>query len=155
LRLAICDCRTIQSPKSKIANSRAGLTLVEVLLALVILGIGLSGLIATASKCLSVAKKARNYETARELLARVDIEKPIQLEKKIEDAEGSGSFDAPYQGYAWKREIELVGLEEDCLYRVNTRVSWAEHGQNAWEELVTYVYAPGEKKGSVAKPAAN
>ena len=63
---------------------KAGLTLIEVMLAVVILGVALVVLVSTAATCLSVAKKARNYETARELLARLELEHPIK-KKKIDD----------------------------------------------------------------------
>ena len=40
---------------------RRGLTLIEVMLALAILGVGLSVLISTASKCLAVIRQSKNY----------------------------------------------------------------------------------------------
>jgi prepilin-type N-terminal cleavage/methylation domain-containing protein len=135
---------------SRIARRRrAGLTLVEVLLAIVILGIGLVVLIAAASRCIAVVRKVRNFETSRELLAQVELENPIQLEEDIEDANKSGSFSSPYSGYSWGREVELIGNEEDALYLVSTTIRWAERGQNVAESFVTYVYAPDAKmKGS-------
>ena len=46
----------------------AGMTLVEVLLAVVILGIALGGLVEAASRSLAVVRQARNYEMARRML---------------------------------------------------------------------------------------
>ena len=129
-----------RKPKDK-SRRRAGLTLLEVLLAIIILGIGLIVLVSTASKCLSVAKKARNYETARELLARVELEHPIKKDK-MEEADGDGSFDADYSGYRWTRKVDLVGLEKDGLWEVSTTVSWSESSGGNSEEIVTYVHAP-------------
>jgi prepilin-type N-terminal cleavage/methylation domain-containing protein len=124
---------------------KSGLTLVEVLMALVILGTGLVVLIAAASRCIAVVRKVRNFETSRELLAQVELENPIQLEEKIEDANKSGSFSHPYSGYTWQREVEFVGHEEDGLFEVRTTIGWSERGENVSEKFVTYVYAPEAK----------
>ena len=133
------QCSVTGSRKHR--SPRSGLTLIEVMLAVVILGISLVILVSTAAKCLSIAKKARNYETARELLARLELEEPIKKDK-IEDANGSGSFDSEYSAYSWDREVEFVGLEEDGLWKITSTVKWSEStGQNS-EQLVTYIYAP-------------
>lgn len=111
-------------------------------MALVILGTGLVVLIAAASRCIAVVRKVRNFETSRELLAQVELENPIQLEEKIEDANKSGAFSYPYGGYTWNREVEFVGNEEDGLFEVRTTIGWSERGENVSEKFVTYVYAP-------------
>lgn len=134
----------LQSPVSK----RSGLTLVEVMLALAILGIGLGALIATASKCLSVVHQSKNYETARHLIGLVEVENPLQLEEKIQTGAETGSFQGGYNGYSWSRTIEqATDDEEDGLFRVTTRVSWSERGQSAFEEVSTYLYAPEPEEG--------
>lgn len=131
---------------------RAGLTLIEVMLALAILGIGLSVLIETASKCLSVVRQSRNYETARHLLGRVELEHMIDKEK-IEKGTEEGSFNDPYSGYHWTRTIDLISKkEEEGLYSIATRVSWSERGETPYEEVVTYLYAPKTKGGTVVSP---
>jgi prepilin-type N-terminal cleavage/methylation domain-containing protein len=138
----------IRTHRSRITGHRshkAGLTLIEVLLALLILGVALPPLVAAAGRCLSIAKKARHYETARELLARVELEHPIKRDE-IEEANDSGSFDEEYSGYRWVRSAELIGLEEDGLYEITTTVSWTETGSENHETIVTYLYAP-ENKG--------
>jgi hypothetical protein len=101
-------------------------------------------LVAAAGRCLSVAKKARHYETARELLARVELEFPIKRDK-IDEANDSGTFDGEYSGYAWKREVELVGLEDDGLHTITTTIIWSERGQGNSETVVTLLHAPPEK----------
>lgn len=135
-------------------GSRAGLTLIEVLLALVILGTGLVVIIAAASRCIAVVRKVRNFETSRELIARVDLEKPIPLVEDIEEANGSGSFSGEFSGYGWRREVELVGEEEDALYKVTTTILWSERGQDASESVVTYLYWPEAKEGGSVTRAA-
>jgi prepilin-type N-terminal cleavage/methylation domain-containing protein len=132
--------------------ARPGFTLVEVLLALAILGIGVSVLIATTARCLSVARKARHYETARHLLDRVELEHPFDPDD-TSAASAAGSFGAPDDGYAWSRTATAVGEEEDRFYEVRTRIAWSERGYNAGEEVVTYVYAPKPVEGgSLVRP---
>jgi prepilin-type N-terminal cleavage/methylation domain-containing protein len=137
----------------QVSGFRSGLTLIEVMLAITILGMGLTVLIASASRCLSVVRQAKNYETARHLLGRVEVEKPLQLEEKIEAGSEDGDFtDEP--GYQWTRQIEIVGKEEDGLFSVHTSVSWSDSGKKKSEEVMTYLYRPEEKKGGtvVSKP---
>lgn len=123
-------------------RSRAGLSLIEVLMAVVILGTGLVIIIASASRCVAVARKVRSLETTRELFGRVELEKPIWLEEKIEDAEGGGTFTGEYSQYRWRREVEEVGDEKDGLWKVTTTIFWSERGKENSETVVTYVHWP-------------
>ncbi len=137
------------SPASRIPNPehrnplsrRAGLTLIEVLLALVILGTGLVALVTAAGRCISVARQAKNYETARELLAMVEVENPMLLEEKPEDIAGGGSF-SEFPGFRWTREIVQEGFEEDGLWRVTTTINWTENKSARNEQVVELIYWP-------------
>jgi prepilin-type N-terminal cleavage/methylation domain-containing protein len=135
----------------QVSGFKTGLTLVEVMLALAILGIGLTVLISTASKCLAVVKQSRNYESARHFLALVELDfknKILELEPGQELEDGSGTVTFPesdlYRG-TW--EVTTEGDEEDGLKKVVFRVAWSEHGANPYEEVVTYLHVPEEKKG--------
>jgi prepilin-type N-terminal cleavage/methylation domain-containing protein len=136
----------------ELPRSRAGFSLIEVMIATAILGIGIAGIVVAGSKCLAVARQARNYEVAREAVARVEIEEPIVLEEKIENAENSGTLEAPYQNFTWQRSVERVGLEEDALYEVTTIVQWSEGSDKGREEIVTFVRRPGENLPGTAAP---
>ena len=131
------------------AVSRKGFTLIEVMLAILILGIGLVVLVNSASRCLAVVKSARLYEDARHLIARVELEFPIDREEFSEGRE-SGNFEGRYGKYRWEREVSLSGEEEDGFYEVSTRILWSESGnRRGREEVVTYMYVPeSAKKGS-------
>lgn len=128
--------------------------MVEVLLALAIATTGLTVLVAAASSCLAVARRARQFEEAHRLLALIELQHPVLGE--IEVGADSGTFPPPYDRYQWKREIILEGegeeAEEEGLYRVTMTVSWSERGRTASESVVTYVHAPAQKKeGTVEK----
>jgi len=121
--------------------SRSGMTLVEVMIAMVILSIASSALLMAMSRCLSVVRTARSREAARGLIARVDVENPIES-VDLDELMESGTFDDA-EGYVWYREIQMVDQEErPGLFLVTTRVEWAERGRDAFEEVVVYRYAP-------------
>ena len=122
-------------------SRRAGLTLIEVILATAILGIGLTTLVAATSRCLAVARKAQQYEVARRLIGQVDLEIPPNFEE-LEDSLENGQFERPYQDYTWEREILEFEDEELEMFSVRTAVYWNDRGTEAKEEVMTYVYGP-------------
>lgn len=125
----------------RLLASKKGLTLIEVLIALVILSVGVSSMMMAMSKCLSVVRTARNREMARGLFQRVDIENPIER-VDIEELSESGDFD-DLEGYTWFRDIVVVDEEErPGLFIVTTRIQWSERGRDAFEEITMYKYAP-------------
>ena len=112
-------------------------------------------LIATASTCLSVVKQSRNYESARHFLALVELEfknKLLEMEEgqKLEDGEESVTFkeSSLYKGF-W--EVTTEGEEEDGLKKVVFRVAWSERGVQPYEEVVSYLYVPQEKRGGTGE----
>ena len=129
------------SPLIKKKRTCCGLTLIEVLLALVILSTGVSSMMIAMSQALSVVRTARNREIAQNLLRRIDLDFPIEkidYEERIE----SGEFDDP-EGYYWTREILLIDEEErPGLFLTRTRIEWSERGRDAYEEVQLYTYAP-------------
>ncbi len=125
----------------KKTTSKTGMTLIEVLIALIILSVGVSSMMMAMSRCLAVVRTARNRDVARSLLRQVDIENPIDR-KTIEETTESGDFE-DHEGFEWSREILMVDEEErPGLFLVTTRIQWAERGKDAFEEIVSYKYAP-------------
>lgn len=122
---------------SNIPARNAGLTLVEVMLAIVILGIGTGILLVAISRCMSVATQAQYYSKAHRLILQVDAENPI-TRGEIDEGTESGKFD---DGFTWDREItESEDEGREGLYLVRTRVSWSRRGKNAFEEVQSYLY---------------
>jgi prepilin-type N-terminal cleavage/methylation domain-containing protein len=120
-----------------------GLTLVEVLLAIVILGIGAGVLMLATARCLAVISKSQHYSTAHRLILQVEAEHPL-TRGMIEAGQDSGTF-ADSEGYKWDREIlEPENENRPGLYTVRTRVSWADRERENFEEVMTWVYIPQE-----------
>lgn len=130
-------------------RSKAGMSLIEVLAALAILGIGLAVLIQSVSRCLEVVHKTRNYETARYLFQRLNLEHPLGVNEQIADGLQEGQFDEPHEGFKWTREILSIGLEEEPLYQVKTRITWSnDGGRESSQETTTIVFKPEYVQGS-------
>jgi len=117
------------------------MTLIEVLIAMVILSVGVSSMMLAMSRCLAVVRTARNRDVARNLLRLVDVETPIDR-KSIEEISESGDF-GETEGYIWHREIIMVDEEErPGLFLVTTSVQWSERGKDTFEEITEFKYAP-------------
>lgn len=134
--------------------SRAGLTLIEVLLAVALLSAGLVVLLLSTGRCLSVARRAQQYERARHLLDLVDVVAPLDLTNEAGTVR-EGGFEPPFADCRWQREISEQEVEDDRaegLFEIRTRVSWSDGGTESFEETVRLVYAPGER--TAVAPAA-
>ncbi|NQT92449.1 MAG: prepilin-type N-terminal cleavage/methylation domain-containing protein [Lentisphaerae bacterium] len=122
-------------------RGRRGLTLIEVVLAVAILSVGLSFLLAAASKCIAVMKVSGKYQRAQWIRGRGELEFPLAEAEELDDMEVE-----PYEydnGLSFSREVGDDD-DEDGLYVVRTRVSWSEHGRESFEEVVRYVWHPEE-----------
>ena len=137
--------------RDAVQRSRCGLTLLEVLMALAIMGIGIIGLVSAASRCLAIVRKSKNYENARHLLGRVEMdlhEYLLENEGEVEAGSGSVRFDSPFDdGWNGSWTLTEMGDGEDetkGLFELHLKVSWSERGQENNEEVVSYLYAPEE-----------
>lgn len=124
----------------------SGFTLIEVLLAALIMGFGLSVLLVGSSRCLRAMKSAQQYQTSQWVMSVGDAEHPFLATNDVE------SLNVPAttmeNGFVYQRSVE-DDEDEDDLYVVRTRVTWAERDSNGWDEVVQYVYRPQEAKGRV------
>jgi len=121
------------------------MTLIEVLLAVVILGAALGALIEAASRALAVVRQANNYEMARRMLGRVEAENPLWLEDEIMAGQDGGGFKGGPSGWSWTRIIEDYGVEDEQkegLFLLTTRVFWSRGNKKGMEETVQYLYVP-------------
>ena len=126
------------------------MTLIEVLLAVVILGIALGGLVEAASRALAVVRQARNYEMARRMFGRVDVEKPLRTLDEIRAGQESGGFQGGPADWTWTRTFEDLGAnneQQEGLFLLTTRVFWAQGERKSMEEAVQYLYVPKNSDG--------
>ena len=131
-------------------NRRGGMTLIEVMLTVAILGVALGALVGAASRSLAVVRQARNYELARRMIGRVDVESPLRLKDEITPGSESGSFSGGPAGWSWTRTLEDLSEddeEQEGLFRMTTRVSWARGETRSFEEVVQMLYVPKNNEG--------
>jgi prepilin-type N-terminal cleavage/methylation domain-containing protein len=124
-------------------SSNKGLTLIEVLMAVIILSISMTALLIASSRCIAVMTAARDYQTARWILQTKQLEHPILYEtiEEIEDIEvGLESDD---NGFSFERIVEDDD-DEDNLYLVRSIVSWKNKGYLAKEEYIEYIWFVSE-----------
>jgi general secretion pathway protein I len=116
-------------------STQKGFTLLEILLAIVILGVSLTVIMQQFSAGLRIAYTSKTYTTAISY-AKQKLEE-FQLQEEIEETEESGDFE---DGYSWRVTIvpyedylEEEGEDEDLfellpleMYRLDSVVSWME-----------------------------
>ena len=122
------------------------MTLIEVLLAVVILGMALGALIEAASRALAVVRQAANYEMARRMLGCVDAEHPLRLKDEIAAGQESGGFEDAPPGWSWERTLEEDGVEDENhtgkIFQLTTRVFWSIGDRRGMEETVQKLFVP-------------
>jgi general secretion pathway protein I len=134
-------------------NFQTGFTLLEVLLAVAILGLAVTVIMQQFSAGLRIGRLSRTYTTAT-IYAKQKLEE-LQVEEEIEEKEDSGSFD---DGYSWRVRIEPYEeyLEEEDeglfehlpleMYRMESVVWWDE-GEKEKSITLTTLKAVKKKQG--------
>lgn len=119
----------------------SGFTLIEVMLASTIVGVSLVVLCTAASRCLAIAKKSKDYQTAQWVLARGEADHPLYQTNDVMKLDVS---DVEYaDGYIFSRKVE-DDEDEDGLYLVKEKVSWGNPADPMIEEVVLYVLQDGD-----------
>lgn len=115
----------------------AGFSLIEVLVAIVILGTGLVGMSQAITAALAASRDAELYSTAV-MLASGRMEE-IMMDPLLTTGEEEGAFETGFSGYRWKTRIvdtRIEGLMEATVL--------IEHGGRSAPvyELKTLVFVP-------------
>lgn len=125
----------MRRPARKDRRGARGLTLIEVLLAAVILGTSLVALLVAASRCLAVMKVATNYQKAQWTMNKGDLEHPLQ---PTNDVKALAVSPVDYDGLTYQRIVEDDD-DDDNLFVVRTRVSWPDREREVMEETVRLI----------------
>ena len=126
-------------------RARAGMTLIEVLMAVFILGVSIAGLLAAISQCATSFSIARRTQALHSVFDQAEIIHPMLYDKEPVDelavAEDSGIVD----GYTFTRECE-EDEDEDGLYVVTSTVRAKGGGWGSTLKVVRYIYCAETRK---------
>jgi len=132
---------------------RKGFTLLEVLLASIILGLGLGGILVSMSQCQRMMLSTNELET-EEVFDLGEIAYPLE---NVKDEDGldvseqrvdalwdlvseermSSAQREKYHGYTWEREAIDKNMNDDDrkrlggIYKVRVTVTWGERGRGS------------------------
>ncbi len=135
-RTSVCRVRAMSRGVGERAG-RSGMTLIEVLLAAVILGAGMTVLLTAASRCINAVRVSRQYQDAQFILSRGEADFPAVIRDGVEDLEVD---DERYPGgFVFSRTVD-DDEDEDHLWALRTRVTWSDRGRRPYHEVVRYVY---------------
>lgn len=119
------------------------MTLIEVLLAAVLLGISLTVILMGISSCLSVMRAAKRFQEAQWVLGLGELAYPIKATADVMEDVPVSADSGLFEGYSFEREVE-EDEDEDGLFVVRTRVFWGSGGPGAAEEVVHLVFEEKE-----------
>ena len=135
----------------KSACSKSGMTLIEVMLAVLIVSVGMVALLTATSQCLAIMKNAKNYQDVLWTLSTADAEHILYPTNKVEEMAVAPEN---YGAMTYERVVD-DDEDEDGLYVVRTKVSWESRGRKAYEEVLSYIYIkPDESKKKTGGTAA-
>jgi len=121
--------------------NKNGFTLVEVMVAVVVLGIGIASvlsLIGQATKAISTSRGIM-IQTGLARLAMVEIENQY-WQKNADDIDTSGDFGDDFPNYSYEVEIiEDIDEEVPALQEVNLTVYWDRGKYKRPYTLTTYL----------------
>lgn len=126
------DMIAIQNPKSRIRDQ--GFTLIEVMLALAILGSALFVLLDGHHAALRLFQQAQDEATTRSLMERALAMAEVEL--LAGNLEGSGDFGKRYPEHTFSFAAEQIGDEELPLYQLAVTVE----GPGESHEMTLFVY---------------
>lgn len=133
---------TNMQTNAKCASGQNGFTLIEAVISLAILGLTIAVMVDAASRCLAVIRISRNYHTARTVLEQGELEHPLAGSNDVQD---NIVLPVDYgNGFTYSRDLDQ-SADEEALYVVRSRVTWAEQGLHSFEEVVSYCYSPEEQ----------
>jgi general secretion pathway protein I len=114
-----------------------GFTLLEVMVAVVIMATVLVTLIGLKNRSMQDVKLAEHMTTATLLAKRVMLETIAKRPQPVED-DGDFPDEENYKGYAWKRTVTKIPLPNIDITEVRIAVLWKEGTREESVELVSY-----------------
>jgi type II secretory pathway pseudopilin PulG len=119
----------------------SGYILLEVILAVALVGLSLGGLMDCLGRCLAAASSIQNYTLAETLLVNKSCE--FRLDRAGDTLDQDGDF--PEQpGFAWQRRFAPTSTKG--LWEQTITVTWKERGRPASDTLVELRHLPEKQR---------
>jgi len=116
----------------------AGTTLVEVLVAMVVLGVGLVSVVRAISTCRRTARIIGGESIAKEAVVRMLSE--VRENPQLLLTGDSGPLEAGPPGFTWRRDVRETN--EPGVLAVRVTIEWMNQGVRRDYSLVTLVATP-------------
>lgn len=131
---------TAQPPPSVSArHSRAGFSLLEVMIALAIAGIALVSLLSLANRSLTVHDRLQKITQATLLAQQKMAETEVDAEAGLQDSSpAQGNFEEPFELYRWRLEYSDTPLPS--VRMVTVTVSWGAEEENETVSLDSFIF---------------
>lgn len=118
---------------------RSGMTLLEVLMASVILGLVLVGLMQGMSQCFRAYALARRMQEMQTVLSAAEVVHPMIIDSDPVEDLAVDADNGLRDGYVFEREC-LEDEDEDDIYLVKSSVTYGSGGPGSEIKTEQYVY---------------
>ena len=144
---SLLSTHRLGSPKTRLGNSR-GFSLIEILCAVVILAVALTGMVQAVTSALGSTKESE-LQTVAALFAAGQIE-TIRAEGDLKDGTTDGECGEGLTAYHWQQTISAAGV--DGLHQVAVVVQETKSGRPIYE-LSTFLFeAPEDVRPTSTNP---
>jgi type II secretion system protein I len=130
----------IKSRKSKILR---GFTLVEMVVATVLLALGVVGALACISSATRSTSISSEYTTAA-LLAQQKLAELEAQPDQIQGGEQSGDFGEEHPTFSWRQQVDSTSITS--LMRVTLHIEWKSGSLPRSAQFASYVLLPVEEQ---------
>jgi prepilin-type N-terminal cleavage/methylation domain-containing protein len=126
---------------TRTGTSQAGFSLIETIVAAVILGGAVVTIGSISSRALVATRLNREYETAASIIDRqMNVIQFAGVDQLVSAGQMDGRVDDILPGYQWAASAAYEGI--DALYTVTVTVSWADLGKAYTLSMDTQMNGP-------------
>ncbi len=123
---------------------KSGMTLVEVLLATVILGVCIVGLMKALSMCVEIFRGASFWQDVATVAAAAEERYPFVVSNDPQEDLTVPPDNSIFDGWTYERTVD-DDEDEDGIYKVTIRIIYGNGGPGAEAEFVRLVYSEGKE----------
>ena len=125
-------------------RTRRGFTLVEMIIATLILGLAVVGAMTAINFATRSSGYAEQIQTAT-LLAQQQLGDAEQHSDTLSGGDSEGDFDQSNSSYHWKQSVETTDYQN--LFKVTVTVQWGEKNSPHERSLTTYIRSDQNQQG--------